>query len=328
MHTQTVERLTHDHAFNQDHKNKAELKTLIVVGLTLVTMAAEIAAGLVYGSMALLADGLHMGSHAAALAITAFAYFYARTNALNERFSFGTGKVNALAGFASALVLGVTALVMVWESTARLFNPRDIAFDQSILVAVVGLIVNAVCAVILNPPGAKHHHDHHDHHGHGRHHHEAHHHHEVHRHGGHGHDHNLRAAYLHIIADAVTSILAIIALLAGKYVGWVWLDPVIGLLGAALILKWAYGLIHDTSAILLDHQAPKTMRDEVFEAIEHGNDDRVADLHLWYIAPATLAGTISIVTDHPRPPEHYKTLIAQHIKIAHLTVEVNVCPHH
>ena len=255
------------------------------------------------------------------MAITAFAYFYARTKAFDERFSFGTGKVNALAGFSSALILGGTALVMIWESSARLITPRDIGFDQSILVAVIGLIVNAVCAVILNPPGS---HQHHDHHGHDHHGHD----HGGHDHGGHEHDHNLRAAYLHIIADAVTSILAIAALLAGKYAGWIWLDAIVGLLGAALILKWAYGLIHDTSAILLDHQAPKTMRDEVFEAIEHGNDDRVADLHLWYIAPATLAGTISIVTGHPRAPEHYKTLIAQHVKIAHLTVEVNLCPHH
>jgi cation diffusion facilitator family transporter len=326
MHTETVSRLNHDHSFQHGHRSQAETKTLIVVAFTIVTMVVEIAAGLMYGSMALLADGLHMGSHAAALMITAFAYFYARTKAMDERFSFGTGKVNALAGFASALVLGGTAFVMVWESTARLITPRGIEFDQSILIAVIGLIVNAVCAVILNPPGA--HHD--DHHGHGHGHGHAHHH--GHDHGGHdhahGHDHNLRAAYLHIIADAVTSILAIVALLAGKYAGWIWLDPVIGLLGAALILKWAYGLIHDTSTILLDHQAPKAMRDEVYEAIEENSEDRIADLHLWYIAPATLAGTISIVTDQPRAPEHYKSLIDHHIKIAHLTVEVHKCPHH
>ncbi|MBL8631373.1 MAG: cation transporter, partial [Rhodospirillaceae bacterium] len=215
-----------------------------------------------------------------------------------------------------------TAFFMVWESTARLITPRTIEFDQSILVAVAGLIVNAVCAVILNPPhigAADAHHHGHNHHGHD---------HGGHDHGGHHHDHNLRAAYLHIIADAVTSILAIAALLAGKYAGWIWLDPFMGLVGAALILKWSWGLIHDTSTILLDHQAPKKMRDEVYEAIEQNSEDRIADLHLWYIAPATLAGTISIVTDHPRPPEHYKSLIDQHLKVAHLTVEVHLCPHH
>ncbi len=325
MHTETVSRLSHDHSFRHTERSKAETKTLIVVALTIITMVVEIGAGLMYGSMALLADGLHMGSHAAALIITAFAYFYSRTKALDERFSFGTGKVNALAGFASALILGGTAFFMVWESTARLITPREIEFDQSILVAVVGLIVNAVCAVILNPPHLNQSGAHHDHdHGHSHHH--------GHDHGGHDHahgqDHNLRAAYLHIIADAVTSVLAIAALLAGKYAGWLWLDSVVGLLGAALILKWAYGLIHDTSTILLDHQAPKAMRDEVYEAIEENSEDRIADLHLWYIAPATLAGTVSIVTDHPRAPEHYKALIDHHVKIAHLTVEVHKCPHH
>lgn len=318
MHTETVARLTHDHAFNQHEKRNAETKSLIVVALTVVTMVVEITAGLIYGSMALLADGFHMASHAAALAITAFAYLYTRTKAHDVRFSFGTGKVNSLAGFTSALFLGATALVMVWESTARLIEPREIGFNQSIMVAFVGLFVNALCAVILNPPGA-HHDDHHHGHTHAHDHDHGHDHHD---------DHNLRAAYLHIIADAVTSILAIIALLAGKYLGWVWLDPVMGLVGAALILKWAWGLTRDTSRVLLDHQAPKAMMDEVYEAIETGSDDRVADVHVWYIAPGTLAGSISIVTDTPRAPEHYKTLIAQHVKIAHLTVEVNLCPHH
>ncbi|MDX2225090.1 MAG: CDF family Co(II)/Ni(II) efflux transporter DmeF [Rhodospirillaceae bacterium] len=311
MHTHSTDAWTHDHSFAQHEKRRGEARTRIVIGLTTVTMAVEIAAGLAYGSMALLADGIHMASHAAALSIAAFAYWYARRHAHDARFSFGTGKVNALAGFASALLLAVFAAMMVWESGQRLVQPVEIAFNQAIVVALVGLAVNGVSALILKPQEHHHHEGHHDGH------------HEGHDH--HHHDHNLKAAYLHVIADALTSILAVAALLGGKVLGWAWLDPAMGLVGAAVILRWSWGLVRDTSGVLLDRQAPAAVREQLRRSVERGTGDRVTDLHLWSIAPGTWAGAITVVSATPQAPGHYKALIDAAVHVEHLTVEVHAC---
>jgi cation diffusion facilitator family transporter len=277
-------------------------------------MAVEITTGLAYGSMALLADGLHMGSHAAALGITTIAYVYTRRCATDSRFCFGTGKVNAFAGYTSAVLLALFALLMAWESINRLFNPVEIAFNQAIVVAVLGLIVNGASMFILG--------DHHDHnHGHDHHHTDQH-------HRSHAHvDHNLRAAYLHVLADALTSLLAIFALLAGKYLGLNWMDPVMGIVGAILVSRWSLGLIRDTSGILLDHQAPDAIQEQTRAAIESVDDNRISDLHIWSIGPGIYSATIAVVSDAPKPPEHYKNLIPSELGIVHTNVEVHHCQH-
>ena len=277
-----------------------ERNTRRVIALTLVTMVAEVVAGSVYNSMALLADGWHMGSHAAALGITWFAYYWSRRNARNQRYSFGTGKVGVLGGFTSAVVLGVVALVMVWESGKAFFRPRDIGFDEAMGVAVLGLIVNLISAWMLR----------------GEHHHHGHHHHS---------DHNLRAAYLHVVADALTSVLAIGALAAGKWLGWVWMDPAVGIVGAVVIGRWAFGLVRDTGRILLDSSVPLETVDRLRTAIESQADNAVADLHVWRVAPDRYAAIVSVVTHDPQPPEHYKALLPEEPALAHVTVEVHQC---
>jgi cation diffusion facilitator family transporter len=316
MHTHSIEPWRHAHTFGQDRPRQGERRTLIVTALTLVTMVVEIAAGLAFGSMALLADGLHMGSHAVALGISAFAYIYARRRAADPRFAFGTGKVNTLAGYTGAVLLGGFALVMAWESVARLLAPVPITFDLAIGVAVLGLLVNGVSVLVLGGHGHGHDHDHH--HGHG---HEAahdHHHHEA--------DHNLRSAYLHVLADALTSVLAIAALLGGKYLGASWLDPVMGIVGAVLVARWAWGLLRETGGILLDRQAPEHVREAVRAAIEGEADNRLADLHVWAIGPDLYAAELSIVTHEPRDPKDYKALLPAGLRVMHVTVEVHACP--
>ncbi len=314
MHNDTLDNWTHEHVFNQDQKRPGESRTLLIVLITAVMMVVEIAAGLIYGSMALLADGLHMASHATALGIAVFAYVISRRLASDRRFTFGVGKINSLAGFASAVMLLGFALIMVIESTDRLINPLEIAFDQALIVAVIGLFINGGSAWILmsTPHGHDHHHDH-DHHDH---------------HDHHGHDHNLRAAYLHVLADAVTSLLAIAALLAGKYFGASWLDPVMGIIGATLVARWSYGLICETSRVLLDTQVDESRMSLLKEAIENDSTDRVSDLHAWSIGHGIYAAEIAIVSDDPQPPGHYKSLIPRHLSIAHVTVEVNRCADH
>jgi cation diffusion facilitator family transporter len=313
MHEKDSSKWHHDHAFGQDQKRSGEKRTLIVVGLTLVMMVWEIAAGLVYGSMALLADGLHMGSHATALGIAAFAYAYARKNATNARFSFGTGKVNALGGFTGAILLAGFALFMVIESVDRFANPVAISFNGAIFVAVIGLIVNGVSAWIL---GDDHDHSH------------AHHADESHSHHHHSHhDHNRQAAYFHVLADALTSLLAIIALLAGKYAGWNWMDPVMGIVGAILITRWSWGLLQTTASVLLDEQQASIVRD-IKRTVEC-DDTRVSDLHVWSIGPNLYAAIVAIVAHDPQPPGHYRDRIQTgHSSLVHVTVEVETCPSH
>ncbi len=312
MHTQTLEHWEHHHTFGTDERKGAERRTWWVIGLTAVMMAVEITAGIVFGSMALLADGWHMGTHAAALGITVFAYSYARRHAADRRYSFGTGKVGALGGFASAVGLAVIAILVFGESAVRVASPVGIRFDEAIAVAIVGLMVNVVSAIILRD---------HDH-GHGHGHEHAHEHSEsAHAH----HDHNLRGAYLHVMADAMTSVLAIIALLAGKQLGWVWMDPAMGIVGSIVIARWSYGLLRDTGNVLLDAEVSSAQRQAIRAAIEADADNRVADLHLWRVGPRHLAAIVAVVSHTPRPPEHYKALLRDHRDVVHVTVEVHEC---
>jgi cation diffusion facilitator family transporter len=313
MHQTNLATWQHSHAFGLDQRKTGERRTLAVAILTAATMVVEVVAGLAFGSMALLADGLHMASHATALGIAVLVYVYARRRAGDSRFAFGTGKVNALGGYTSALLLTGFALYMAVESAARFLAPVAIAFDQAILVAVVGLLVNGVSVAILgirhNGDGPDRRGDHYDHH-HGHH---------------HTHDHNLRGAYLHVLADALTSVLAIVALAAGKYAGAVWLDPAMGLLGALLVGRWAWGLIRDSSHTLLDRQAPAALCSAIRRSIEGWQDTRVADLHVWSIGPGLYAAELAVVSHDPAPPSTYKRLLPEGA-LAHVTVEVHRCP--
>jgi cation diffusion facilitator family transporter len=308
MHNRDISPWTHSHRFETGHELGAERRTRLVVAITMGMMAIEIAAGVLTNSMALLADGFHMATHAGALGIAAFAYAYARRHQGDSRYSFGTGKVGELAAFTSTIILGMVALLMVYESGKRLFATQTIAFNEALLVAVVGLIVNIACAVILG--AHDHDHDHHDHD-----------HHDEHRH----HDHNLRAAYVHVIADAFTSVLAIIALLFGKVLGWWWLDPVMGFVGAAVISKWAWDLFQSSGAALLDMNRDKELENDVRAAIEQVDDNRLADLHLWKIGPRHWAAVLSVVSKTPQSPDHYKRLLAGIHELSHISIEVHSC---
>ncbi len=313
MHIHTLDNWRHGHDFTLIHE-KGELRTKQVLFLTIITMAAEIAAGTVFGSMALLADGWHMGTHAAAFTITIFAYRYSQKHAADRRFTFGTGKVSVLGGFASAVVLGVVALLMTVESILRLLDPQVIHFNEAIAVAVLGLTVNLICAVLLHGNHSHgHNHDHDNEHVH------------EHHHADHNTDHNIRGAYLHVIADALTSVLAIVALLFGKYFGWNWLDPVIGIVGALVITRWALGLLNDTSSILLDNNIDLKRRQEIKDIIESDSDNRVSDIHVWKVGPVDYAAMISIVTHFPKNPEYYKKILYDCHELSHVTVEVNAC---
>lgn len=309
MHNDNLSHRHHDHTFAQDQRKPGESRTLIVIVVTALMMVVEIFAGIHYGSMALLADGLHMASHAVALGITAFAYVYARRHARNRKFSFGTGKVNALGGFTGAVLLAIFALYMGFESVVRLINPVDIAFNQAITVAVLGLLVNGASVFILGVND--HGHDHHP-----REHSDHHHHH---------HDHNLKSAYLHVMADALTSLLVIVALLSAKYFGWVWMDPIMGVVGAVLVARWSYGLLGTTASVLLDRQAPKKLQRTIREAMERDGDSRVTDLHVWSIGPGIYSAQIALVAHNPATPDEYKGRIPKSAGLAHFTVEVHVC---
>ncbi|MCC6475525.1 CDF family Co(II)/Ni(II) efflux transporter DmeF [bacterium] len=305
---------THSHTFGQDVPRAGERRTLMVTLITVSMMFIEIIAGLYYGSMALLADGLHMGSHTVALFLSFAAYVLARRYAADRRFSFGTGKINTLAAFASALLLAVFALLMVYGSVMRFIHPVAIQFNQAIFVAVIGLIVNGASVFILGV--REHDHDHHhtleDSHPHHHHHHD--HHHE---------DHNLRAAYFHVLADALTSILAIAALLFAKFGGWIWMDPMMGIVGAILVGRWSVGLLLDSGQVLLDRQAPESTMRAVHDCIEREPGNSVTDLHVWSIAPGLYACELTILSDSPSPPSHYKSLIPETLNIVHVNVEVH-----
>ncbi len=317
MHTNSIAKWQHTHIFGQDQIRSGERRTLIVVIITGVMMVAEILVGIFFGSMALLADGIHMGSHMVGLLIALIAYILARKYAKDDRFSFGTGKVNSLAGFTSALLLAVFSLVMGYESIVRLFNPVEIHYNIAIAVALIGLIVNGGSMLILGEKGHTHTHDEHDHdHDHTEHDHD---------HAHAGTDHNLRAAYLHVLADAMTSVLAIVALLAAKYFGWNWADPVMGIIGAIMVARWCLGLLTSASSILLDRQASAEIRKSIVGIVESYKDTKVSDLHLWSIGPGIYAVNMSVVTKYPDSPNKYKTMIPSNSGVVHATVEVHTC---
>ncbi len=302
MHIHKLEHWQHGHDFAVIEEH-GERRTIQVLALTAVTMVVEIVAGLTFGSMALLADGWHMGTHVAAFSITIFAYRYAKRHADSVRFSFGTGKVSVLGGFASAVALIVVALVMALESVHRLFIPQEIRFNEAMGVAFLGLMINLISASLLRVHSDHFQGDKHNHH----------------------HDHNLKAAYLHVLADALTSLLAIGALFFGKFFGWHWLDPVMGIVGACVISKWAYGLLKDTSSVLLDESLDDNTITAIKRTLESHADNRVVDIHVWKVGPSHYATLVSLVTHFPENPEHYKQLLSGFDALAHITVEVNQC---
>jgi cation diffusion facilitator family transporter len=303
----------HPHNFTTGAERSAERRTRWVVGLTFLTMLVELVAGWLTSSMALLADAWHMASHVAALGLAAFAYAFARRHAGDARFTFGTGKVTALAGYTSALLLLGVAFWMVWESVQRLLLPVPIRYAEAMAVAALGLAVNLVSAWLL---GGDHHHEAHHEHGHDE---------DDTPHDHHHVDHNLRAAYLHVLADALTSVLAIVALAGGMLYGWRFLDPVTGLVGAALVGRWAWGLARDGAEVLLDAEDHGRVAGEVRRLIEAIPDHEVADLHLWRVGPASRACILSLVTHQPRPAEYYRQVLAEIPGLDHLTVEINHC---
>jgi cation diffusion facilitator family transporter len=297
-----TEALAHDHVFLGKRHDENARRTLWVVALTAVMMVGEIAAGLAFNSMALLADGFHMATHAGALGIAAIAYAYAKRHAHGRRYSFGTGKVGDLAGFASALVLGIVALGIAFESAMRLVDPSPVAFTEATIIAVIGLGVNIVSALLLGH-GHDHDHDHaHDHHH------------------GHAHerDNNLRSAYLHVVADALTSVLAIAALLGGRYLGWVWLDPLMGIVGSVVIAVWAWSLMRDTGAVLLD-ATDAAIEAEIRELVEGPGDAKITDLHVWRVGPGAHSAIISVVG---ATRETICARVKPVHEIEHLTVEI------
>lgn len=306
--TPQIDRHSHDHQFLGASHDENARRTRWVVALTFVMMIGEITAGYITGSMALLADGFHMATHAGALGIAAAAYGFARHNANNKRYSFGTGKVGDLAGFASAMVLGLVSLGIAGESILRLFQPTTVAFGEATVIAVVGLAVNLVSAFVLMGHHGHDHGHHHDHaHEHGRHHH---------------HDNNLRSAYVHVLADALTSVLAIAALLAGRYLGWVWLDPAMGIVGAIVIAKWAFNLMRDSSAVLLD-ATDEPVAAEIRELLETSGDVRISDLHVWQVGPQARAAIVSVVASAGVTAEAVRARLAPVHELSHLTIELH-----
>ena len=305
----------HPHVYLGADHARNERRAWWVVGLTAAMMVLEIGAGLAFGSMALLADGVHMATHAGALAISGFAYAYARRHADDARYTFGTGKVGDLAGFASALLLGVFALGIAIQSFERLFQPVTIQYREAIAVAVLGLVVNLVSALLLQGDhGHAHDHGDHDHDDHAR---------NGAGDGGHA-DHNLRAAYVHVLADALTSVLAIAALIAGSVVGWVWMDPLMGVVGAIVIARWSWGLMRDTGRVLLDASADPALAARIRTQIER-EGDRIADLHLWRVGPGRYAAIVVVVTTGSNGVTAYRQRLDDIEALAHVTIEVQAC---
>src|SRR5881398_964193 len=302
MHRSDHSRFQQAHDFVPDF-SKAERRTRIVIGVTAVMMVLEIVVGLMSRSMALLADGWHMSTHVIAFVITAAAYYLARKHATNARFSFGTGKIGVLGGFTSAVVLSIVAFLMAGESVHRIFVPLSIHFDEAIGIACIGLLVNLGCAVLLA--------DRHHESGSGSSHHE---------------DLNLRAAYLHVLADAFTSVLAITALTGGKFFGWAWLDPVVGIVGSGVVFTWAYNLLRVTSGILLDRTpASSDLPEEIRRTVESDGDSIVTDLHVWQVGIGKFAAIVSVVAHEPRPSDYYRALFRNRDELVHVTIETHHC---
>jgi cation diffusion facilitator family transporter len=318
----------HDHVFLGGDHDRAERRTWAVIILCTVMMIAEIIGGAIFGSLALIADGLHMSTHAGALLLAALAYTCARRYAGDRNFTFGTGKFGDLAGYSSAIVLAMIALLIGYEAVTRFLNPVAIAFNEAIPIAVLGLAVNVASAWLLS---SGHHHDHGHVHSHGHSHDHGHHHddelrHEEtqqheHSHGAHHRDNNMRAAVVHVMADAAVSLLVIVGLLLARAFGWLWMDPLAGLIGAIVIANWSVGLLRDTGAILLDRNPDPHMAERVRVAIE-SEGDRVTDLHLWRLGPGHLGAIISVATSAARGPAHYRRRLAKFADLSHVTVEV------
>src|SRR5437870_7357874 len=302
MHRTDHSQFRKAHNFVPDFSH-AERRTRIVIGVTAAMMVVEIAVGLMSHSMALLADGWHMSTHVLAFLITAVAYYFARTQAGNARFSFGTGKIGVLGGFTSAVVLVIVAFLMAGESVRRLFAPLEIHFNEAIGIACIGLLVNLGCAVLL--ADRPHEHD---------------------SGSAHHHDLNLRAAYLHVLADAFTSVLAITALTGGKFFGWAWLDPVVGIVGSGVVFSWSYTLLRDTSGILLDRTPPSSdLPEEIRRAVESDGDSLVSDLHVWQVGTGKFAAIVSIVAHQPKSSDAYRALLRAHDELVHVTIETHLC---
>src|SRR5216110_2004971 len=302
MHRTDHSRFRKAHDFVPDFSH-AERRTRIVIGITAVMMVVEIAVGLMSHSMALLADGWHMSTHVIAFVITAAAYYLARKHASNVRFSFGTGKIGVLGGFTSAVVLSIVAFLMAGESVHRIFVPLSIHFNEAIGIACLGLLVNLGCAVLLGD------HDHQSGDG-----------------NAHRHDLNLRAAYLHVLADAFTSLLAITALTGGKFFGWAWLDPVVGIVGSGVVFSWAYTLLRDTSGVLLDRMpASSDLPDEIRRVVESDGDSLVTDLHVWQVGIGKYAAMISIVAHEPKSCDAYRALLRGYHELVLVTIETHLC---
>ena len=315
MHTHSVEPWQHSHIFLGAKHDRRERRTWLVVALAGAMMVAEIVGGTMFGSMAVVADGWHMSTHAGALAIAAFAYRFARRHARDPRFCFGTGKLGELAAFASAVILALIAGLIGYEAVLRLTAPVVIHFREAIPLAVAGLLVNLASAWLLFDDD--HHHAHGAAHGDDSHHHHQH----------HGHDSNIRAAYVHVLADALTSVLAIVALTCGFFFGWVWLDPLMALVGVAVILSWSFGLIRTSGAVLLDMIPDRHLAGTIREHLEL-NGDRVCDLHLWRLGPGHTGLIAAVVSDRPQVPSAYKARLAGIEGLSHVTIEVHRCPDH
>jgi cation diffusion facilitator family transporter len=323
MHSHSIDDFRHSHVFLGDAHERNERKTWAVIGICAAMMIAEIVGGLWFGSVALIADGLHMSTHAGALLIAAFAYTYSRHHAEDARLAFGTGKLGDLAAFASAIALAMIALLIGYESVERVIYPVPIAFNQAIPIAVVGLGVNLLSAFLLRD-------DHDHHHGHAHDHGDEDHDHD-HEHGSsHVHrDHNLRAAFVHVMADVAVSILVIVGLVAGRQFGWAWMDPLMGLIATVVILSWSWTLIRSAGAVLLDVCPDPALSGKITARLEQGSD-RVSDLHLWRLGPGHLAAVVSLVTHEPRSPDQYKSRLSGLTGLSHVTIEVVTCPgaHH
>ncbi len=324
MHSHSIEDFRHSHAFLGETHDRNERKTWTVIAICTMMMIAEIVGGLWFGSVALVADGLHMSTHAGALLIGALAYTYSRRYARDERLAFGTGKLGDLAAFTSAIVLAIIATFIGYESIARLIDPVPIAFDEAIPIAILGLGVNLLSAFLLREDDERHH-GHAQEHEHEREHEREH---EESLSASFRHDHNLRAAFVHVLADAAVSVLVIIGLLAGRQFGWVWMDPVMGLIATFVILSWSGSLVRSAGAVLLDVSPDPALSRSITARLEQAGD-RVSDLHLWRVGPGHLAAVISLVSDHPNAPGFYKKRLAGLPGLSHVTIEVEPClgPH-
>ncbi len=323
----SIDDLRHGHYFLGDSHEHNERKTWIVIAITTVMMITEIVGGIWFGSVALIADGLHMSTHTGALLIAALAYSYSRRYAHDHRFAFGTGKLGDLAAFSSAIVLAMVALLIAYELIERFFHPVDIAFAEAIPIAFLGLAVNLVSAFLLRDDHHHHGHDHghdhddHDHHAddHDHDHHDHDHGHD--RHAAYRRDNNLRAAFVHVATDVVVSVLVIVGLFAARALNWLWLDPAVGLLGAAVVGIWAWNLLRSAGAVLLDMSPDPTLPQKIADRLEQ-NGDRIFDLHLWRVGPGHVAGIVSIASSQPQVPSVYKKRLADLRSLSHITIEV------